>query len=60
MNYIKKLEIENRILKQGNNELRRYLNSEKFWEDNRVNVNDIFLRMDETSQLIDETINCYS
>lgn len=47
MNYIKALKIENEALKEGIQEIRRYLNSSKFDTDNMVNKNDILLRLQE-------------
>lgn len=46
MNHIKKLEIENAVLKETILEIRQYLTTDKFkWPENRVNVNDILNRI---------------
>ena len=48
MNYIKKLKRENELLKESIANIRTYLNHDKFmWPNNQVNVNDIYLRLDE-------------
>ena len=47
---VKLLKLENETLKEGIKNLRLYLSSEKFWDCNLVNVNDIFLRLDEVQK----------
>ena len=54
MNYIKQLQAdkqilldENKALIEGYNELRQYLNLDKFGKDIMVNKNDILLRINE-------------
>ena len=66
MNYIKRLEYENKKLaaeivglRTGITDLKKYLNSPKFHNEPWVNIQDIFLRLDEyeqrTTDLIDST-----
>ena len=58
MNYIKRLESENKVLLQGLLELKRYVQSDKFtMSDNMVNCGDIVLRINETIQLFRESVN---
>ena len=44
---VKVLKAQMETYKTGIDQIRRYLSSEKFWQDNSVNVKDIFLRLDE-------------
>jgi len=53
MNYIKKLELQNRArsamiaaMEREINELRRYLQSEKFYQDRTVQAQDVLNRLD--------------
>ena len=51
MNYIQTLQEENKMLKETIQNLESYLTLPKFnYPDNQVNVNDIFLRLDEQKQ----------
>ena len=51
---VKALQAEKEVLVQGMNNLRRYLNSDKFHEDTTVQVADILHRMQEiTNDLYD-------
>jgi len=57
MNYIVKLQKENEMLKQAIQEIRIYLNSNKFDQDIMVNKNDILLRLNEAQHEINEVLD---
>ncbi len=57
-NYIQRLEDERAALtaqvaglEEGITELRRYLQTEKFWQDPTVQVQDVFARLDDAHNL---------
>lgn len=61
MNYIKELQEENKALKEqlknvDNSilEIYRYLQSEKFYVNDMVNIKDMFLRLQDTRNIITE------
>ena len=56
-NYIKRLEVENEILKQTIRNVRSYLQSDKFRVTTTVEVNDIFLRLDEGQSILNEAVD---
>jgi hypothetical protein len=47
MNHIKKLQLENAVLREALQAIKSYCNSSKFALDNQCNVNDILLRIEE-------------
>lgn len=56
MNHIKQLQKQNEILKEGYQDLLKYLRSSKFHQNEMVNVKDIFLRIEEIkNKMLDET-----
>ena len=52
MNYIRRLEKENELLKDGLYDLLAYVQSEKFHKDQSVNTADIILRLQETRNAV--------
>ena len=48
MNYIKKLEAQNEALRQGLQDIRSYLLTDKFSQETWVDKEDILLRIQET------------